>query len=329
MDFSLLPLGALSDSLARGDTTAGEALDASLARIAAHDEAVHAFLRLDAAKAKEDARRSDERRESNQLLSPLDGIAIGLKDIFCQRGVETTCGSKILAGWKAPYSAHVVEKLEGAGAVLLGKLNMDEFAMGSSTENHSAFGPTRNPWALERTPRADRRAGSAAAVAARFLPGALGTDTGGSIRQPAALVGCVGMKPTYGRVSRYGVIAFASSLDQVGPLAQDVRGAAILLQSIAGKDERDQTSSSRAVPDFISACAREVRGLRIGVPAEFFGEGSRRRSRTCRSRKVIARFEKLGCTIKPNLAPGRAQSHRDVTNIVSHRPKPQSNLSPL
>ena len=165
----------------------------------------------------------------------------------------------------------MVRKLREGGAVLVGKLNMDEFAMGSSTEN-SAFGPTRNPWDLSRTPGGSS-GGSAAAVAAKMVPGTLGTDTGGSIRQPAALVGCVGLKPTYGRVSRYGVVAFASSLDQVGPFAEDVRGAALLLQAIAGRDENDQTSSSRPVPDYATALEGGARGLRIGIPAEYFGEG--------------------------------------------------------
>ena len=198
-------------------------------------------------------------------------MPIAIKDLFCQRGVETTAGSRILAGYVPPYDATVVRKLREGGAVLVGKLNMDEFAMGSSTEN-SAFGPTRNPWDLSRTPGGSS-GGSAAAVAAKMVPGTLGTDTGGSIRQPAALVGCVGLKPTYGRVSRYGVVAFSSSLDQVGPFAEDVRGAALLLQAIAGRDENDQTSSSRPVPDYATALEGGARGLRIGIPAEYFGEG--------------------------------------------------------
>jgi aspartyl-tRNA(Asn)/glutamyl-tRNA(Gln) amidotransferase subunit A len=295
MDPSLLSLGALSDALQSGDVSASEALEASLARIRAHDQDVHAFLHFNEAQARKDAAASDARRKNQAPRSPLDGVPIGLKDIFCQRGVETTAGSKVLAGWKPPYSATVVERLEGAGAVLLGKLNMDEFAMGSSTEN-SAWGPTRNPWDLSRTPGGSS-GGSAAAVAARFVPGSLGTDTGGSIRQPAALVGSFGIKPTYGRVSRYGVIAFASSLDQVGPFAQDARGCAMILQAISGRDERDQTSAQRAVPDFISSCSRDVRGLRIGVPREFFGDGlSGEVARAVRA--TIDRFEKLGCVIK-------------------------------
>jgi aspartyl-tRNA(Asn)/glutamyl-tRNA(Gln) amidotransferase subunit A len=267
----LLPLSALSRAFERREAKPSEALEASLRRIARIDGKVHAFLRLTEEEARSAARSSDDRRARSAPLSALDGVPIALKDIFCQQGVETTAGSRILAGYVPPYDATVVRKLREAGAVLVGKLNMDEFAMGSSTEN-SAFGPTRNPWDLSRTPGGSS-GGSAAAVAAKMVPGALGTDTGGSIRQPAALVGCVGLKPTYGRVSRYGVIAFASSLDQVGPFAEDVRGAALLIQAIAGRDENDQTSSSRPVPDYTAALESGARGLSIGVPAEYFGEG--------------------------------------------------------
>jgi len=267
----VLPLSALSRALEREEAKPSEALEASLRRIGRIDGKVHAFLRLTEEEARAAARASDDRRARNAPLSPLDGVPIGLKDLFCQEGVETTAGSRILAGYVPPYDATVVRKLREACALLVGKLNMDEFAMGSSTEN-SAFGPTRNPWDLSRTPGGSS-GGSAAAVAARMVPGALGTDTGGSIRQPAALVGCVGLKPTYGRVSRYGVVAFASSLDQVGPLAEDVRGTALLLQAIAGRDEHDQTSSLRPVPDYNSALEEGVRGVSIGIPAEYFGEG--------------------------------------------------------
>jgi len=267
----LLPLSALCRAFERREAKPSEALEASLRRIARTDGKVHAFLRLTEEEARSAARESDERRARNAPLSALDGVPIAIKDLFCQRGVETTAGSRILAGYVPPYDATVVRKLREGGAVLVGKLNMDEFAMGSSTEN-SAFGPTRNPWDLSRTPGGSS-GGSAAAVAAKMVPGTLGTDTGGSIRQPAALVGCVGLKPTYGRVSRYGVVAFSSSLDQVGPFAEDVRGAALLLQAIAGRDENDQTSSSRPVPDYATALEGGARGLRIGIPAEYFGEG--------------------------------------------------------
>jgi len=266
-----LPLSALCRALERGETKPGEALESCLRRIEKVDEKIHAFLRLTEEEARAAAKAAGERRAKGAPLSRLDGVPIALKDIFCQEGVETTAGSRILAGYVPPYDATVVRKLREAGAVLVGKLNMDEFAMGSSTEN-SAFGPTRNPWDLSRTPGGSS-GGSAAAVAARMVPGTLGTDTGGSIRQPAALVGCVGLKPTYGRVSRFGVIAFASSLDQVGAFAEDVRGAALLLQAIAGRDENDQTSSLRPVPDYTATLEDGARGLTVGVPAEYFGEG--------------------------------------------------------
>ncbi|MFL5409247.1 MAG: Asp-tRNA(Asn)/Glu-tRNA(Gln) amidotransferase subunit GatA, partial [Myxococcales bacterium] len=266
-----MPLSALCRALERGETKPSDALESCLQRIEQVDGKIHAFLRLTTEEARTAAKASDERRAKGAPLSPLDGVPIGLKDIFCQEGVETTAGSRILAGYVPPYDATVVRKLREAGAVLVGKLNMDEFAMGSSTEN-SAFGPTRNPWDLSRTPGGSS-GGSAAAVAARMVPGALGTDTGGSIRQPAALVGSVGLKPTYGRVSRFGVIAFASSLDQVGPFAEDVRGAALLLQAIAGRDQNDQTSSLRPVPDYTAALEDGARGFTVGVPAEYFGEG--------------------------------------------------------
>jgi aspartyl-tRNA(Asn)/glutamyl-tRNA(Gln) amidotransferase subunit A len=266
-----LSLTALSRALERREAKPSEALEASLRRIGRVDGKVHAFLRLTEEEARSAAKASDDRRARNAPLSPIDGVPVGLKDIFCQEGVETTAGSRILKGYVPPYDATVVRKLREAGAVLVGKLNMDEFAMGSSTEN-SAFGPTRNPWDLSRTPGGSS-GGSAAAVAAKMVPGTLGTDTGGSIRQPAALVGCVGLKPTYGRVSRHGVIAFASSLDQVGPFAEDVRGVALLLQEIAGRDENDQTSSLRPVPDYTAVLESGARALTVGIPAEYFGEG--------------------------------------------------------
>jgi aspartyl-tRNA(Asn)/glutamyl-tRNA(Gln) amidotransferase subunit A len=267
----LLPLSQVVDALGSGEAQPEALLEASLGRIRALDSKLHAFLRLTESEARSAARASSQRRSAGKALGPLDGVPVALKDIFCMEGVETTAGSKILRGYVPPYDATVVKKLKAAGAVIVGKLNMDEFAMGSSTEN-SAFGPTMNPWDLTRTPGGSS-GGSAAAVAARLVPGALGTDTGGSIRQPASLVGCVGLKPTYGRVSRFGVIAFASSLDQVGPFAQDVRGVAMLLSAIAGHDANDQTSSPRPVPDYAAALQQGVRGLRIGVPREYFGEG--------------------------------------------------------
>jgi len=293
----LLPLSRVSAALAAREVSPEALLESALERIRALDGKLHAFLRLTEGEARAAAKAASQRRER---IGPLDGVPIALKDIFCMEGVETTAGSRILKGYLPPYDATVVRKLKQAGAVIVGKLNMDEFAMGSSTEN-SAFGPTRNPWDLERTPGGSS-GGSAAAVAARMVPGTLGTDTGGSIRQPAALVGCAGMKPTYGRVSRFGVIAFASSLDQVGAFAQDVRGVALLLSAIAGHDPDDQTSSTRPVPDYAASLARGVRGLRIGVPAEYFGEGLQPEiDKAVRAGIEVLRSE--GCEVKPISLP--------------------------
>jgi aspartyl-tRNA(Asn)/glutamyl-tRNA(Gln) amidotransferase subunit A len=293
----LLPLSRVSAALAAREVSPEALLESSLGRIRALDPKLHAFLRLTEAEARAAAKAASQRRER---IGPLDGVPIAIKDIFSMEGVETTAGSRILKGYLPPYDATVVRKLKQAGAVIVGKLNMDEFAMGSSTEN-SAFGPTMNPWDLERTPGGSS-GGSAAAVAARMVPGTLGTDTGGSIRQPAALVGCAGMKPTYGRVSRYGVIAFASSLDQVGPFAQDVRGVALLLSAIAGHDPDDQTSSTRPVPDYAASLERGVRGLRIGVPAEYFGEGLQPEiEKAVRAGIEVLRGE--GCEVKPISLP--------------------------
>ena len=322
MKADLLPLSRLSDALAAQETAPEALLEACLARIAALDGKVHAFLRLTEKEALAAARASGQRRAAGKPLSPLDGVPVALKDIFCMEGVETTCGSKILQGYLPPYDATVVRKLKAAGAVIVGKLNMDEFAMGSSTEN-SAFGPTMNPWDLSRTPGGSS-GGSAAAVAARFVPGALGTDTGGSIRQPASLVGCAGLKPTYGRVSRFGVIAFASSLDQVGPFAQDVRGVALLLNAIAGHDPNDQTSSLRPVPDYAAALKQGVRGLRIGVPREYFGEGLNPEV----EKSVRAAIEKLragGCEVREISLPN--SPHAIATYYIVATAEASSNLA--
>ena len=264
LDTSLLELAG---RLAARAVSSREVTDAALARIEETEPGLGAFLEVTAGKARAQADAADERAARGARFGPLDGVPIALKDIFLTRGVKTTCGSRILEEFVAPYDATVVERLDAAGAVLLGKLNMDEFAMGSSTEN-SAFKPCRNPWDLTRTPGGSS-GGSAAAVSARQVFGALGTDTGGSIREPAAFCGVVGMKPTYGRVSRYGVIAFASSLDQVGPLGRTVGDAAAILQAIAGRDERDMTSSARPVEDYGASLEQGARGLRIGVPREW------------------------------------------------------------
>ncbi len=289
-----LDLRALSEALAARRVSSREATAAALARIQATDGRVGAFLRVTGPQALAAAAASDERSARGARLSPLDGVPLAVKDIFLTEGVETTAGSRILEGYVPPYDAAVVEKLKAAGAVLLGKLNMDEFAMGSSNEN-SAYGPCRNPWDLSRTPGGSS-GGSAAALAARQAWGTLGTDTGGSIREPAAFCGVVGLKPTYGRVSRYGVIAFASSLDQPGPLARTVGDAALLLQAIAGRDQRDMTSSARPVEDYLAGLEGGARGLRIGVPQEWLAEGLDA-GVEARVREALRRYEQLGATL--------------------------------
>ena len=268
MNLAALTLQEASDRLRRGEISSRELTDAVYERIAATDETVHAYLILARDAAMEQARQADERLKRNDALTPLLGIPIAVKDNFLSRGLRTTCASKILRDFIPPYDATAVAKLRAAGAVIVGKTNLDEFAMGSSAEN-SAFFPTRNPWNPQRIPGGSS-GGSAAAVAADQCIAALGTDTGGSIRQPAAFCGVVGLKPTYGRVSRYGIIAFASSMDQVGPLTKDVRDASLLLQAIAGHDPADSTSAARAVPDFSAALSGDVKELRIGVPKEYF-----------------------------------------------------------
>jgi len=256
--------------LAHGEITSVALTEALLARIAALDPQIHAYLRVTSDLALAQARDADERRARGEA-APLLGIPLAIKDVICTAGVETTAGSRILQGFRPVYDATVVQRLRAAGAVILGKTNTDEFAMGSSTE-HSAYGPTHNPWDLERVPGGSS-GGSAAAVAASLCLGAFGSDTGGSIRQPAAYCGVVGLKPTYGRVSRYGLIAFASSLDQIGPIAKDVTDAALLLQAVAGHDPQDATSADEPVPDFAQGLADGVRGMRLGVPREYFVDG--------------------------------------------------------
>jgi aspartyl-tRNA(Asn)/glutamyl-tRNA(Gln) amidotransferase subunit A len=248
-----------------------ELTEAVLGHIDAVGEKTKAYLVVTRELARRQAKAADERLRAKRDVRPLTGIPIALKDVLCVQDVVTTAGSKILQGFSPPYSATVVERLEAEGAVFLGKTNCDEFAMGSSNEN-SGYWPVHNPWALDRVPGGSS-GGSAAAVASGEAIGALGSDTGGSIRQPAALTGIVGFKPTYGRVSRYGLIAFASSLDQIGPMTRDVADSAVLLQAIAGHDPRDSTSSTRPVPDYLSTLRNGVRGMRLGVPKEYFVSG--------------------------------------------------------
>jgi aspartyl-tRNA(Asn)/glutamyl-tRNA(Gln) amidotransferase subunit A len=289
-----LAMEELTRKLAAKDLSSVEVTEAALRRIEATDAKLGAFLRVMPEEARAAAKASDARRARGRALSPLDGVPVGLKDIFLTEGVETTCGSRILEGFVPPYDATVVERLRAAGAVVVGKLNMDEFAMGSSNEN-SAFKPCHNPWDLSRTPGGSS-GGSAAAVSARQVFGALGTDTGGSIREPASFCGVVGMKPTYGRVSRYGVIAFASSLDQVGPFGRSVWDAAVQLRHVAGHDPRDMTSSARPVPDYLEGLEGGARGLRLGVPKEWFQGGVDAGVEKV-VREALAAYQRLGAKL--------------------------------
>ncbi len=270
MELFQKPAHQLADMLRKKEVSSTELTKAVLERIRQVDDRVHAYITVTEDLALQMAAEADKRLQSGDAKA-LTGIPVGLKDIFLAKGTRTTCASKMLDNFTAPYDATVVARLREAGAVFTGKLNMDEFAMGSSTEN-SAYGVTRNPWDLERIPGGSS-GGSSAAVAAGEATMTLGTDTGGSIRQPASLTSTVGLKPTYGRVSRYGVIAFASSLDQVGPITQDVEDAALLLETIAGRDPRDSTSAERAVPDYRADMKKGVKGLKIGIPKEYFVEG--------------------------------------------------------
>ena len=262
----------LSAAMAAGDVSAADVTEAHLDRIAAVDDRVKAFLHVAADDARARAREVDARRKAGEPLGPLAGVPVAVKDLFTTIGMPTTCGSKILGDWHPPYESTITQRLRNAGAILIGKTNMDEFAMGSSTEN-SGFGPSHNPWDLAKVPGGSS-GGSAAAVAAHMAPLALGTDTGGSIRQPAAVCGIVGTKPTYGGSSRYGVVAFASSLDTPGPLGRTVLDAALLHQVMSGHDPMDSTSINAPVPPVVEAARHgDVAGLRIGVVTEFAGDG--------------------------------------------------------
>ncbi|MEV0402814.1 Asp-tRNA(Asn)/Glu-tRNA(Gln) amidotransferase subunit GatA [Actinoallomurus sp. NPDC050550] len=262
----------LGELIASGEASAVEVTQAHLDRIAAVDDSVKAFVHVDPEVALAQARAVDDRKAAGETLGPLAGVPIAHKDVFTTSDMPTTCSSKILEGWRPPYDATITQRLREAGLVILGKTNMDEFAMGSSTEN-SAFGPTHNPWDLNKIPGGSS-GGSSAAVAAYEAPLSTGTDTGGSIRQPAAVTGLVGMKPTYGGSSRYGVIAFASSLDTPGPLARTVLDAALLHEAFSGHDPMDSTSIDQPVPPVVEAARRaDVAGLRVGVVKEFSGEG--------------------------------------------------------
>jgi aspartyl-tRNA(Asn)/glutamyl-tRNA(Gln) amidotransferase subunit A len=309
-DLTRLLAHEMASRMRAGELSSRELTEAHLALAERQDHGLHAWLTIDRARALEEAEAADARFEAArgegdaavEHLHPLLGVPVALKDLVSVRGGQCTAGSRILEGYRAPYDAHITERLRDVGAVILGKTNMDEFAMGSSTE-HSGYGPTANPWALDRVPGGSS-GGSAAAVAAFHVPLAIGTDTGGSIRQPAALTGIVGMKPTYGRVSRYGIVAFASSLDQIGPFGRDARDAAALLHAVAGRDARDSTSSPEPVPDTLlrlpqgdDEAAATLRGKRFGLPREYFVTGMEP-GVEARVRESVAALEAAGAVIE-------------------------------
>ncbi|MBM5783646.1 MAG: Asp-tRNA(Asn)/Glu-tRNA(Gln) amidotransferase subunit GatA [Cyanobacteria bacterium K_DeepCast_35m_m1_288] len=283
------------EQLKRGEVSARELTDQHLIRIEAVEPSINAYTEVTAERARADADRIDAARAAGEALPPLAGVPLAIKDNLCTKGVRTTCSSRMLETFVPPYESTVTSRLWGAGAVLLGKTNLDEFAMGSSTET-SVFGPSRNPWNIEKVPGGSS-GGSAAAVAAGECVGSLGSDTGGSIRQPAAFCGVVGLKPTYGRVSRYGLVAFASSLDQVGPFANTVADAAELLQVIAGEDPRDSTCLKAPVPDYTAALQQPVAGLKVGIVRECFEAEGLDPEVKASVMAATAQLEALGCEL--------------------------------
>jgi aspartyl-tRNA(Asn)/glutamyl-tRNA(Gln) amidotransferase subunit A len=300
MDLSSLSIDSARSAVQERKTTAAALAEAHYARIQKEDGQIGAFLTLSKERALEQAERIDRMAAEGKSLPPLGGVPIGVKDVMSTRGVRTTAGSKILREYVPPYDCTAVARMEAAGAVMLGKTNCDEFAMGSSNEN-SAFHPVRNPRDLGRVPGGSS-GGSAAAVAADMAVVTLGSDTGGSIRQPASFCGVVGLMPTYGRVSRYGLIAFASSLDHIGPLAKTVKDAAIVLRTIAGRDPMDSTSADLPVPDYVAELDKPVRGLKLGVAKEYFGEGLDEEVRHA-VEVAVDKFRNLGCEIVPVSLP--------------------------
>jgi aspartyl-tRNA(Asn)/glutamyl-tRNA(Gln) amidotransferase subunit A len=294
MELSSLTIDAARSAVQEGQTTAVAMAEAHFARIQKEDGQIGAFLTLSRERALQQADRMDRMAAEGKPLPPLGGVPVGIKDVMSTRGVRTTAGSKILDKYVPPYDCSAVAKLEAAGAVILGKMNCDEFAMGSSNEN-SGFHPVRNPRDLSRVPGGSS-GGSAAAVAAGMAVATLGSDTGGSIRQPASFCGVVGLMPTYGRVSRYGLIAFASSLDHIGPLTRTVKDSAIVLGAIAGRDPMDSTSAEVPVPDYVSELEKPVRGLKLGVAKEYFGDGLDEEVRRA-VEGAIDRLKSLGCEV--------------------------------
>jgi aspartyl-tRNA(Asn)/glutamyl-tRNA(Gln) amidotransferase subunit A len=294
MDLSGLTIDSARSAIAERKTSATALAEVFYAKIDSDDSKIGAYLILSKERALAKAADVDRRAEKGEPLPPLAGVPVGIKDVLVTKGVRTTAGSKILGSYVPPYDCTAVARLEAAGAVVLGKLNCDEFAMGSSNEN-SAFKPVHNPRNLSRVPGGSS-GGSAAAVAADMAVATLGSDTGGSIRQPASFCGVVGLKPTYGRVSRYGLIAFASSLDHIGPLTKTVKDAAIMLNTIAGRDPMDSTSAELPVPDYVAELDKPVKGLRIGVAKEYFGEGLERETRSA-VEAGIQKLASLGCDV--------------------------------
>ena len=321
MDMQQLTLSEISRALAAKQFSAVELTQSLLGRIKQFDAQLNSFISVTEELALQQARAADERRASGESGALL-GAPIGHKDLFCTQGILTSCASKILTGFKAPYNATVVEKLASAGCVTLGKLNMDEFAMGSANES-SHYGPVKNPWNLARVPGGSS-GGSAAAVAARLLPAATGTDTGGSIRQPAALTNLTGIKPTYGRVSRWGMIAYASSLDQAGPLARTAEDCALLLQAMAGFDAKDSTSVDQPVDDYLASLNQPLSGLRIGLPKEYFSAGLDARI-GAKVLAVVEELKKLGATVKDISLPN--MQHAIPAYYVIAPAEASSNLS--
>ena len=295
MEITSLTVHELKEKLAKKEIEAAEITKAYIDRINEKEKDVKAFVTTTCDEALEKAKKIDAKRKSGDNVSNLAGIPIGIKDNLCTKGVKTTCSSRMLENFIAPYNATVVEKLNNENIISLGKLNMDEFAMGASTE-YSYFKKTCNPWNLSRVPGGSS-GGSAAAVAANLVPWALGSDTGGSIRQPASFCGVVGLKPTYGLVSRYGLVAFASSLDQIGPITKDVEDAAILLNVIAGHDERDTTSYDIPKKDYAKTLKNDIKGMKIGIPKEYFGEGINEEVKE-KLEEAINIYKKLGAEVE-------------------------------
>ena len=295
MEITELTVHELQEKLAAKELTITEITKAYVDRINEKEKDVQAFITLQTDEAMKKAEEIEAKVNNGEVNSAFAGIPIGIKDNLCTKGVKTTCASKMLENFVAPYDATVVEKLNNENMISLGKLNMDEFAMGSSTEN-SAFKKTKNPWNLNAVPGGSS-GGSAAAVAANLVPWALGSDTGGSIREPASFCGVVGLKPTYGLVSRYGLVAFASSLDQIGPITKDVKDSAMLLNLLVGHDEKDTTSLDMPKVDYVAELKNDVKGLKIGVPKEFFGEGINSEVKACLE-KAIEKYKELGAEVE-------------------------------